>query len=106
MYQINKEKAKKILVTELNYKPTNADIYLQDYPPIHDELSEAVNQWLEDRSIKNISISGLSIKEIMETRRCHFLMAVQNLNRMLDEDLTPHQRERLIEILKKPVIRW
>jgi hypothetical protein len=48
MYVINKAQAKEILINELGYSPTDADLYLRDFPPIHAELADAVEQWLAD----------------------------------------------------------
>ena len=106
MMTLEKARAKEILVTELGYTRTEADSYLRDYPPIHDELALGVDRWLEDRTILDTSVMGIAITEIMQLQHAHFLMAVQELNRLLDNDLTPAQRDRLVEILRKPAIRW
>jgi hypothetical protein len=104
MLVINKGEVKKILVTELGYSSFEANIYLRDYPSIHDELVEVVQKWLEDRTITDINVFGLSLVEYMRNHRAHFLMAVRDFNRLFDNDLTSERRERLIGIMHKPVI--
>jgi len=106
MFILDKERAKRILTDELGYNPVSADLFLRDYPPIHDELAAAVQAWLKDRTILDVSVLGLSISDIMRVRHSHFLMAVQDLNRLLDPDLSEEDRQRMVRILSKPYIRW
>ena len=106
MYVLDNERAKTILIQELGYTRISAESFLRDFPPVHNELAGAVRQWLDDRTVLDVSVFGLSISEYMRIRHAHFLMAVRDLNRLLDADLTPERRERLIKILQKPVIRW
>ena len=106
MYKIDKEKAKHILTTELGYTPARAELYLKDYPLIHNELAEAAKSWMEDRSKLDVSVFGISIKEYMKIQHCHFLMAVRDLNHLLDKDIPPERRTRLVELLRKPTIEW
>jgi len=104
MLTINQGEVKKILIAELGYSSFEANSYLRDYPAIHDELVEVVQQWLQDRTITDFNVFGLSLKEYMRNHRAHFLMAVRDFNRLFDDDLTPGRRERLIGIMHKPVI--
>jgi len=103
---LDKEQIKKILSSELEYTPIEAVSFVREFPAIHDELSKAVQGWLEDRTISDINAFGLSIQEYMRTHHAHFLMAIRDLNRLYDNDLTPERRNRLIEILRNPDIRW
>jgi len=106
MYTIDKDKAKKVLVEEYDYKPYQADLFLERFPALHEELAEPVENWLEDREIPDISVGGLSVQEILRTQRSHFLLVVQYLNRLLDEDLPADKREQLIRTLRKPAVEW
>jgi len=102
MYTIDKEEAHKILTTELNYSPTEAALFLEDFPEIHDKLADAVKSWLENKTFEDVSIDGISIKEVMKIHKYNFLLAVRTLNGLLDEDITPEFRQGMAERLKKP----
>ncbi|MCS6880462.1 MAG: hypothetical protein RMK84_05120 [Oscillochloridaceae bacterium] len=102
MLTIDKVRAKEVLVTELNYHPVSAECFLQNYPPIHEELGKVVESWLEDRTIPDFSVNGLSIREIMQVQSCNFLVAVKYLNQLLDPELAPAERERLVAMLRRP----
>jgi hypothetical protein len=103
MLKLNKDQVKNILMEELDYSEGEADTYLSDYPSIHTELAEAVNVWLKERTVLNISLLGLSIQEVMEIQRCHFLMAIKYMDRLLDSDMSQEQKEKLVELLRSPV---
>ena len=103
---LDKEVLKKILTSELGYSQTDADLYLKDCPSeIHRELEEIVGAWLKDRSIADYEIEGVSIKEVMEARGYHFLMAIKAFNRLFDEDVPPEKRKQMTSDLVKPVPR-
>ena len=106
MLVLDKEKAKGVLVSELGYKPYQADSFLDDFPAIHDELEESVKAWLEDRSILDVEVEDLLISSVMETQSCNFLFAIKYLNRLLDEDISPETRDLLKESLQKRPIIW
>lgn len=106
MLKIDNQQAKAILIAEQGFSSIAADAFLNDFPPIHDELAEAVLHWLADRTVFDVDVAGVSVKEVMETRGDHFLMAVRLLNRLLDADVSPDQRERMARLLRRPVIRW
>ncbi len=103
--KIDTEKVKKILVDELDYKEFEAEHFLKDFPNINEELVPAVEQWLKDRTIVDTDFGGITIKDVMKTR-CHFLMAINQLNRLFDDDLSDEKKKRLKELLKKPRIHW
>lgn len=104
MLIINKEEVKRILETELGYSSFEANSYLRDYPPIHDELVEVVKRWLQDRTITDFYMFGLSLQEYMSNHRANFLMAVRDFNHLFDDDLSPERRDRLVGIMHKPII--
>lgn len=105
MFTLDKEKAKEILVSELGQSPGSAEVYVRDYPQIHDQLAEAVKRWLQDRTVLDVKVDSLSISEVMRVQRCHFLAAIFLLNRLLDQDVTEEKRKRLIENLHRPMRR-
>lgn len=106
MLKIDKQQAKAILIAELGFSSIAADAFLSDFPLIHRELAEAVSRWLTDRVVLDVDVAGVTVKEVMEARGDHFLMAVRLLNRLLDADVSPDQRERMARLLRRPVIRW
>ena len=105
MFNLDKVRAKTILVSELGYNSTDADLYLKDYPQLHDELREAVQRWLNDRSISDTTVYGVSIEDVMHARGSHFLMAVSAINRLFDTELSPVQRERMLDNLRQRIPR-
>lgn len=103
MLIVDKTKVKEILVNELGYKPSEAEVFLVDFPSIHDELAPTVEQWLKDRSVNDVSVNGLALSELMRNRHRNFLLAVRELNLLLDPNLTPEKQNKLTAILRKPL---
>lgn len=106
MFTLDRTRAKDILVTELGYEPIAAEIYLRDYPQLHDQFAAAMERWLSDRSVTDAEFVGLKIDEVMRARGDHFLEVVRLLNRLLDDDVPDDQRKHLAESLRRPAIRW
>lgn len=104
MYEIDKTKARKILIEELGFSPALADRYLSKLPPLHDALGAAVDQWLSDRSIAPISVEGLSIERVMALKHTNFLSAVWSLDVLLNEEMPAEERRRYREALERPLI--
>jgi hypothetical protein len=104
MYKINKTKARKILIDEEHFLPLNADRMLKDFPPIQEPLAQAVQKWLEDRTIVDISVEGLTIKKVIHDQGYHFLIAVKNLNKLLDQTIPEDERKNLLKALKIPSV--
>jgi len=102
MYALDKELARKVLLDELNYHPFDVDLFLRDYPPLHDDLGRAVDQWLTDRTVADVAVEGLSIQQVMRRRRSHFLAAVRDLNTLLDETIPAEKRRKFRDILSRP----
>jgi hypothetical protein len=42
MYQIDKDRVRKILVDEMKFPEFDVDLFLKDFPSLHDSLSSAV----------------------------------------------------------------
>lgn len=103
MYNLDKEQVKKILIEEMKLPAFDVELFLKDFPPLHDSLSSAVEQWLKDRTIGEIVVEGLTIKDVMKKRRCHFLVALRDLNVLLDESIPVEKRQRFKETLKRTV---
>ena len=102
MYTINKEKAHEILLNQ-GFKTHEIDSLLNRYPPIHDKLSRIIEQWINDQTISEITIDGISLNQVIKIRRCHFLIAIRDLNKLLDPDLTLEKRNQWHRILTSPV---
>ena len=103
MYELDKEQVKKILIEEMKLPAFDVELFLRDFPPLHDSLSSAVEQWLKDRTITEVVVEGLAITDVMKKRRSHFLAALRDLNILLDENIPVEKRQRYKETLKKPV---
>jgi len=103
MYHIDKDRVRKILVDEMQFPEFDVDVFLHDFPSLHDRLSSAVEQWLQDRTVADTVVEGLSIKDVMRKRRSHFLAAIRDLNILLDERIPAERRQRFKETLEKPV---
>lgn len=106
MFTLDKAQAKKILIDELEYDAIGADQFLKKYPPLYDDLSEAVERWLKDRTVLKVDIFGLSIDEVMKVQGYNFLLAVSEINRLFDSDMSDEKRNRIVKHLKRPVPRW
>lgn len=103
MYEIDKDRFRKIMVDEQGYTANKVDQLLADYPAVDDRFAEAIEQWLEDRTIADVSVDGLSLKEVIDNRRFHFLVAVRTLNELLEKELPEPDRSRQVEALRTPV---
>lgn len=106
MLTLDKEHIKPILINELSYTPIAADFFLRHYPAIHDELAPAVERWLEDRTVLDTEINGISIKHVMQIQACNFLMAIIHLNVLLNPNLTDEQRTILLRVKDTPIPRY
>lgn len=104
MYAIDKSRARKIMVEEQGYAAQKVDRLLADYPPIHEPLAGAVKQWLEDRTILPVSVEGLTIPQVMQDQHYHFLVAVKNLNILIDASVPEDERKRLLRALRVPAV--
>lgn len=104
MYQIDKPTARKILIEEQGFSPQRVDRLLADYPLIREPLASAVKQWLDDRTISPVKVEGLEIQQVMQDQHYHFLVAVKNLNILLDESTPDDERKRLLKALRTPAV--
>ena len=102
MYHLDLNKAKEILEEE-GHDSTQIGILLKNYPPLYDELKSAMDVWLEKREILDLDIKGFSIHDVIEKRSCHFFVAIRDLNRLLDPNLSAEKCEQWKRILSTPV---
>lgn len=102
MYIINKEVARKILL-EQRFPPLQIERLLNRYPPIHDSLGNIIERWINDQVVSDIIIEDISLRDIIEKRNCHFLIAIRDMNKLLEPELTPKKREQWRRILTTPV---
>ncbi|MGH9425903.1 MAG: hypothetical protein ACRD2L_06300 [Terriglobia bacterium] len=105
MFEIDKQKARGILIQELSYEPEIASLYLELFPSLDDRLAEAVSAWFDNREVLHIEVEGLTIRHIMEVQQTHFLNAVHGLNDLLTKKLTEEERDALKTLLSAPLIR-
>jgi len=104
MFQFNPSEIKPVLEKELGYSDIEAERFLRHFPELNDELLPALHQWLEDRSVTKNDFYGISIGEIMQIQNENFLLALQEINTILDPTITPDRRGLLIKSLRTPPI--
>lgn len=105
MFKLDKLASRKILTSELGFSFQEADLYLENYPLLHDLLMDSVKTWLKDRSISDKVFEGISIIEVMNAHNCHFLSAIKKINNLLTRSLSDKQKKALISSLKTAPIR-
>lgn len=103
MYTIDRIKVKQIMVSELGYAQFEAEQFLDTIPSVHDKLQTVIEQWLEDRTVIDISVLGITLQGIIERRRCNFIIAIRYLNLLLSDDLLNEQNKSLISMLQRTV---
>lgn len=103
MYQLDVNMVKQILIEEENYPIHKVELLLKDYPPIHPQLEDALKQWLQDRTVSDVVVDGLSISQVMSNRQTHFIVAIRDLSQLLDENIPVEKRSKSREILGTPI---
>lgn len=103
MYVLDKDRARDVLLEEKRIPPHQVEKFLDRFPPLHAKLGEIVDQWLDTQTIPNVVIDGISLEEVTRIRHCHFLVAVRDLNKILDPNLSPEKRDQWRKILTTPV---
>lgn len=104
MYEIDKLMFREILIQRERFSPDKVDLLMADYPAVDDRFGDAIEQWLEDRTIAEISVHGISLREVLENKQVHFLVAIRSLNELLDTTFREPERSRQIEALRTPVV--
>ncbi len=102
MYLLDEDRVRNILVEE-GFDPRQIDLLLKNFPPLHDDLKPAVDVWLDNRLITDVSVDNISIHDVMTQRKCHFIIAIRDMNRLLDPNITPEKREQWRRIITTPV---
>lgn len=100
MYYLNKDKARKVLLSQ-NIQPYQIKILLKNYPSLPNSIGELIEDWFKDREIPELVIDGISLQEVMENRHSHFLIAIRDLSRLLDPSLSLEEKEKWHQILNK-----
>lgn len=103
MVRVDKEKFREVLVKE-GRSPDKVEEMLEEYPEeLDNRLKPAIDNWVKDGTVVDTEFGGLSIKEVMENRQLAFPIAIRELNRLLDENLSEEERGELRETLGTPV---
>lgn len=102
MYLLDKNKARSILLAQ-NFLSDEVDRMLKHYPALPDPLGDLIDRWLVDQNIPDFEVDNISLKDVIERRHSHFLIAIRDLGRLLDSDLTPEKREQWRRILSTPI---
>lgn len=89
---------KDVLISKRGVPSWGVDDLLKSYPQIHDELVPSVQKWLDDGTVLDTTVDGLTIKQVMQKQGCNLLSAIRYLNVLLD-DITPERREELKKAL-------
>jgi hypothetical protein len=101
MYILDKSRARKVLLAQ-NLKPHQADRLVERFSPVPDRLGHFIEQWLEDQTIPDIVIDGITVKQVMDNHHSHFLIAINDLAILMDPDLSPEKRTQWRRILSTP----
>ena len=101
MYHVDKQRAYQVLL-ESGFTNLSIESFLENFPTLDDSLREPVEKWLENQQVPELVVEGVPIQDIIEKRRSHFLKAIQDLNRLLDPNLTPEQHENWKRIITTP----
>jgi len=75
----------KILVGELDYSDYVASLTADDLLSLHPKLQPALRAWLDNRSITNIEVEGISVKLLVEQRGYTFPSALISMDWLLTE---------------------
>jgi len=101
MYVIDKERATRVLESErINTAQIQHIFY--NYPPLNDKFGPAVEKWLSGQPIPTVEVDGLLLTDVMEKRHSHFLVAIRDMNKLLDPALLPEKHEQWRRILSTP----
>jgi hypothetical protein len=98
MYILDKTRARKVLLDQ-NIKPHQADRLLEHLSPVPDRLGHFIDQWLQDQTVPDVEIDGITLKQVMDNHHSHFLIAICDLAMLLDPDLTTEKRTQWRRIL-------
>jgi hypothetical protein len=102
MYAIDKERVRAALLLE-NFQSLDIDILLKNYPSIPDELGKLVDKWFIDQEIPDLEIDGISLIGVMEKRHAHFLVAIRDLSKFLEPEMSAEKRAQWHRILTTSV---
>ncbi|NMB69850.1 hypothetical protein GYA27_01435 [candidate division WWE3 bacterium] len=102
MYLIDKTKAKNILISE-GYQEQDINLLLEDYPELYDDLGSVIDIWLNTKNFVDFTYEGISLSQIMNTRGEHIITAAKTMNRLLNPNLSPEEKTRLINSLSHSV---
>lgn len=102
MYELDKEKARIILVAQ-QYNASQVDRLLNTYPLLPDSFKPFVEQWLADQVTPDFEVDGVSVKSVMEARQSSFLIAIRDLGRLLDPGFPEDKKKLWKELLTTPV---
>lgn len=101
MYQVDKQRAYRVLL-ESGFDKISIESFLKNFPALDDSLRTPVEEWLENQQVPELVVDGVSIQDVIEKRRSHFLKAIRDLNRLLDPNLTPEQHDNWKRIITTP----
>ncbi len=102
MYTIDKQKASVILKSQ-NFEPYQINLLLKNYPPLPDAFGKAVEQWLIDKTVPDLEVDGITLKDVMTNRHSHFLVAIRDLSHLLDPTLSADEQAQWHRILSTPL---
>lgn len=102
---VEKAELKNILIKELGFSEIAAELNSSHFPDLHEKLEGPMKKWLDDRSVEDVEVEGVTLREVMDAHGGKFLEAISGLNDLLVKDLTDEEREALKVLLKKPMLR-
>ena len=63
-----------------------------------------MKKWLDDRTVEDVEVDGVTLKEVMDVQGWGFLEAISGLNDLLVKDMNDEERAALKVILRNPPI--
>lgn len=91
-----KSKLKDILIKELNYSEYAATVTSNDLENLHEQqLREALESWLHDRTVTDVVINGFSALQLMQEKNFTYPAALIALDWLLTEpDIAKKELEK------------
>jgi hypothetical protein len=104
MYQPDPKRVQHMLEMQYDYPPGIARDVAANTPPLRDEFAAAIEAWLRGDELPSVSVEGITLAEVIRSRRCNPLVAARMLGDLLDEGLPTDQRDSLRSMLTTPVV--
>jgi hypothetical protein len=101
--KIDKTKISEILINE-GKQQFYVDRLLESFPEeLSDTLAPAYNQYVNDGTVSDVEIDGVSLSTLMDALRAHFFVALKQLDQLIKTPEGSADREKLKRLFTTPV---